>query len=136
MLKAVPPKGHKLTQADLTRARDIMASRINKIGVSEPDVRVQQPNQIVIQLAGVHDPAAAARLIGQTAQLQFFDFEPDVVGPSKGPQGQIVATPGLYQLLSQVQQNADSKNAGPYYLFRTKKVTTGTGKKKQTVERH
>src|SRR5438045_591927 len=96
VLKAVPPKGHKLTQADLTRARDIMASRINKIGVSEPDVRVQQPNQIVIQLAGVHDPAAAARLIGQTAQLQFFDFEPDVVGPSKGPQGQIVATPGLY----------------------------------------
>ena len=42
---------------------------INKLGVSEPEIRKQGSNQIVIQLAGVHDAAAAAKLIGKTAQL-------------------------------------------------------------------
>jgi SecD/SecF fusion protein len=130
VLKAVPPKGHKLTNDDLIRSRDIMADRINKLGVSEPDVRTQPPDQIVIQLAGVHDPAKAAALIGQTAQLQFFDLEADVAGPSKGLQGQVVATPTLYELLKQVQDKATGKNAGPFYLFRAK--TVGSGKKATT----
>jgi SecD/SecF fusion protein len=128
VLKAVPPKGHKLTSEDLIRSKDIMQERVNKLGVSEPDVRTQPPDQIVIQLAGVHDPAKAAAIIGQTAQLQFFDLEADVTGPSKGLQNQVVATASLYELLSQVQSKAKGKaNAGPYYLFRTK--TVGTGKK-------
>ena len=59
-----------------------MQSRINGLGVSEPEIRKQGSDQIVIQLAGVHDPAKAARLIGKTAQLMLFDFESDVTGPS------------------------------------------------------
>src|SRR4051794_9272581 len=58
VLKAVP-RGKGLTAEELARSRDIMASRVNKLGVSEPDVRTQPPDEIVIQLAGVHDPAAA-----------------------------------------------------------------------------
>src|SRR5204862_1261407 len=82
VLKANPPKGHKLTADDLTRSIDIMRNRIDKLGVSEPEIRKQGSNQIVIQLAGVHDPAAAAKLIGKTAVLQFYDFENDLTGPS------------------------------------------------------
>jgi preprotein translocase subunit SecD len=74
VLKAVPPKGHTLTPEDLDRSVSIMRSRIDKLGVSEPEIRKQGSNQIVIELAGVHDAAAAAKLIGKTAQLQFFDF--------------------------------------------------------------
>src|SRR2546423_1319073 len=70
VLKAVPPKGHALTAADLDRSVTIMRDRIDRLGVSEPDVRKQPPNEIVIQLAGVHDPAKAAALIGKTDQLQ------------------------------------------------------------------
>src|SRR4051812_4376041 len=81
VLKAVPPKGHKLTPEDMDRSISIMQDRINKLGVSEPEIRKQGNNQIVIQLAGVHDPAAAAKLIGTTAQLMMFDFENDVTGP-------------------------------------------------------
>ena len=83
VLRAVPPKGHKLTAEDLDRSISIMQNRINKLGVSEPEIRKQGNNQIVIQLAGVHDPEAAAALIGKTAQLQLFDFEADLKGPSK-----------------------------------------------------
>ena len=82
VLKAVPPKGHTLTSDDINRSIDIMRNRIDKLGVSEPEIRKQGNNQIVIQLAGVHDPASAAKLIGKTAVLQFYDFEADLTGPS------------------------------------------------------
>lgn len=95
-----------------------MASRVNKLGVSEPDVRTQPPDEIVIQLAGVHDPAAAASVIGQTAQLQFFNFEADVVGPSRGSNGQVIATPSLHELLAEVQALARRGTPESYYLFR------------------
>src|ERR1051325_2902988 len=81
VLKAVPPKNHKLTADDLNRSIDIMRKRIDKLGVSEPEIRKQGSDQIVIQLAGIHDPAAAAKLIGKTAVLQFYDFEADLTGP-------------------------------------------------------
>src|SRR6186997_3725167 len=80
VLQAVPPKDHKITTADLDRSVTIMRNRIDKLGVTEPEIRKQGSDQIVIQLAGVHDPAKAAQLIGKTAQLMLFDFESDLAG--------------------------------------------------------
>ena len=111
-----------------------MQDRINKLGVSEPEIRKQGTDQIVIQLAGVHDPAAAAKLIGKTATLQLYDFESDVTGPSVDANGNPVALPTLYGLLAQVQGSAQSGSPQSYYLFRVKTVTTTkkatTGKNK------
>ena len=106
-----------------------MQNRINKLGVSEPEIRKQGSNQIVIQLAGVHDPAAAAKLIGKTAQLMLFDFENDLTGPSHDANGNPVATPTLYGLLKQVQSQAAKGVPEAYYLFRNKAVTTKPTKK-------
>ena len=53
VLKAVPPKGHALTAADLDRSVTIMRTRIDRIGVSEPDVRKQPPNQQILALVGL-----------------------------------------------------------------------------------
>ena len=92
VLKAEPPKGHKLTPEDLSRSIDIMRNRIDKLGVSEPEIRKQGSNQIVIQLAGIHDVNDAAALIGKTAVLEFYDFEADVTGPSVSG-GLLNATP-------------------------------------------
>ena len=64
-----------------------MRNRIDKLGVAEPEIRKQGSNQIVIQLAGVHDPKKAAELIGKTAQLELFDLEADLTGPSISSQG-------------------------------------------------
>src|SRR5438874_1940119 len=120
VLQAVPPKNHKLTSEDLDRSVSIMQKRINAIGVSEPEIRKQGSNQIVIQLAGVHDPAAAAKLIGKTAQLMLFDFENDLLPPSVDSNGNPVATPTLYGLLKQVQGKAAKGSPEAYYLFHTK----------------
>jgi len=121
VLKANPPKGHKLTADDLTRSIDIMRNRIDKLGVSEPEIRKQGNNQIVIQLAGVHDPASAAKLIGKTAVLQFYDFESDLTGPSLqgGIQKLPVATGSLYGLLNapETRALADKGTPSQWYLF-------------------
>jgi len=121
VLKAVPPKGHKLTTDDLDRSIDIMRKRIDKLGVSEPEIRKQGSNQIVIQLAGVHDAASAAKLIGKTAQLAFFDLEGDLTGPSAVSLNQLYPTAAgsLYDLLSDPKTIALAQKGKPsqWYLF-------------------
>jgi SecD/SecF fusion protein len=138
VLQAVPPKGHVLTPADLDRSISIMQTRINKLGVSEPEIRKQGSNQIVIQLAGVHDAAKAAQLIGKTAQLMLFDFESDLTGPSVDANGNPVATTGLYSLLKQVQSKAATGEPEAFYLFRSKTTTKPAkkGAKPQTTVAH
>jgi SecD/SecF fusion protein len=129
VLQAVPPKGHPLTPDDLNRSVSIMQNRINKLGVSEPEIRKQGKDQIVIQIAGIHNPAAAAKLIGTTAQLMLFDFENDLTGPSRDINGRPLATPSLYELLTQVQTRAAKGSPEAYYLFHTKSVKVTSTKK-------
>src|SRR4051794_29742280 len=132
VLKANPPKGHTLTTDDINRSIDIMRNRIDKLGVSEPEIRKQGSDQIVIQLAGVHDPASAAKLIGKTAVLEFYDFEADLTGPSvsSGLQKLPVATGSLYELLTKPETRALAGNGTPsqWYLFDANhRVVAGAG---------
>ncbi len=132
VLRAQPPKGHKLTADDLDRSVSIMRSRVDKLGVAEPEIRKQGGNEIVIQLAGIHDVNQAANIIGSTAQLALYDLEPALVAPSTSTSGP-VAIRNLYDLLSRVQPNANPGPPSEYVLFKPKKVTktTGTGKKRK-----
>jgi len=75
VLEAKPTKGQKLDSSALDRSVSIMRQRVDKLGVAEPEIRKQGSNQIVIELAGVHDPAKAASIIGKTAQLELYDLE-------------------------------------------------------------
>src|SRR6187200_1672946 len=103
VLKAKPPENkpnYKITASDLDRSVSIMRDRIDRLGVSEPEIRKQGSDQIVIQLAGVHDPKKAAELIGKTAQLELFDLEADLTGPSISSQGIPSAATSLYDLLA------------------------------------
>src|SRR5215216_3166642 len=120
VLKAVPPKGKTCDDACMDRSISIMRSRIDKLGVSEPEIRKQGKDQIVIQLAGVHDVNKAAEIIGTTAQLQFYDFENDLTGPSNNG-GQPVATGSLFKLLTEVKPDAKKGTPTAYYLFNKKK---------------
>jgi SecD/SecF fusion protein len=134
VLKAQPPPGHKLTSADLDRAVSIMRNRVDKLGVASPEIRKQGTDQIVIQLAGVHNPEQAAAIIGSTAQLELYDLETALVPPSVTVSGTPVATTNLYQLLSRTAAAAKNSKPSGYVLFKQVKVktTTGIGKKKKT----
>ncbi len=124
-LKAVPPKGKTLTSSDLNRSVTIIRDRIDKLGVSEPNVTKQGKDQIAIQLPGVKNPEAAAKVIGSTAQLGMYDLEVDLVPPSIDLNRQPVATSSLYSLLAG-QQALVKDSTDAWYLFdRAKRLRAG-----------
>ncbi len=53
------------------RALETIRNRIDQFGVSEPDIRPQADDRILIQLPGVKDPERALKVIGKTALLEF-----------------------------------------------------------------
>jgi SecD/SecF fusion protein len=118
VLEAQPPPGHKLTAEDLDRSIDIMRRRVDKLGVSEPEIRKQGSNQIVIELAGVHDTATALKIIGKTAQLELYDLETSLYpGVSIAASGVPIENTKLFNLLTRVQKGQKGTPSG-YYLFK------------------
>lgn len=54
----------------LESAIEIIRSRVDALGVAEPDI-TRQGEQVVVQLPGVKDKQRAVDLVGQTAELRF-----------------------------------------------------------------
>src|ERR687889_2100418 len=76
--------GGRVTRTEMEQAADLIRQRIDRLGVAEPDVRVQSDNQIVVQIPGVKNPDEVIRIIGSTAQLGFYEVlvsEPAVTEP-------------------------------------------------------
>jgi SecD/SecF fusion protein len=121
VLEARPERGRELTQEDLDRSVEIIRDRVDKTGVAEPEIRKQGANQIAVSLAGVHDTGRAARLIGQTAKLEFYDLQGDALSPTISAQGQIIAAPKLLPLLSGQQELAKKGTPTGWYLYGSKK---------------
>ena len=48
-----------------------LRNRVNELGVAEPIIQRQGENRVVVQLPGVQDTAAAKRMIGATATLEY-----------------------------------------------------------------
>lgn len=63
------------------QARETVASRIDRYGVGEPEIRLQGSDRIAIELPGLSDPDRALSLIKQTGLLEF-----KLVNMSKSPQ--------------------------------------------------
>ncbi len=126
VLQAKPPRGHKLTPEDMDISLNVIRNRIDSLGVSEPVVTKQGPNQIVIELPAVHNINQAAAIIGQTAQLELYDLETSLVAPSIDASQNPVATTSLYGLLASVQSGQKGAPA-QFYLFnsRTKLPVAG-----------
>ena len=67
-----------------------LRNRVNLLGVAEPVVQRQGINRIVIQIPGIQDAAAAKRVIGRAANLEFrmADWEhPEMVTGTRAPAG-------------------------------------------------
>lgn len=55
-----------------------LRNRVDELGVAEPMVQRQGPDQIVVELPGVQDTASAKRVVGATANLEFrLEARPD-----------------------------------------------------------
>ena len=77
------------------QALETIRNRIDEFGVSEPEIRIQGTQRILIQLPGIQDPARAKALIGKTAQLTFqlVDEDNDVrvaIEKGRAPVGDVI----------------------------------------------
>ena len=126
VLQAQAPQGQQVTKEDMERSVEIIRARVDKLGVSEPEVRQQGDDQIAVDLAGVTNPARAAEIVGKTAQLQFYDLEADLVAPSKDARGFPVASPRLKPLLTP-EDKLKPKDEPPtqWYLFQGNRLLSG-----------
>ncbi|HUW54364.1 MAG TPA: protein translocase subunit SecD [Rhodanobacter sp.] len=66
-----PEKLRALSLNTIKQNLGTLRNRINALGVSEPLIQQQGESRIVVELAGVQDPAEAKKLIGATATLQY-----------------------------------------------------------------
>lgn len=67
----------------MEQSKAIINTRVNGLGVSEPNIFIEGGNRIRVELAGVDNPQEAIDLIGKTAQLQFIDPDQNVVVTGK-----------------------------------------------------
>jgi SecD/SecF fusion protein len=83
-----PTAEAKVTPESLNRSIDIMRKRVDKLGVAQPEIQRTGGAEIDVALPDVTNEQRAQQQVGETAQLQFYDWEPNVIGPDgKAPQG-------------------------------------------------
>jgi SecD/SecF fusion protein len=75
------PQVPKITPQAVSDAINTIRKRTNALGVSESEVQQEGRDTIVVGLPGVKNAARAEQQVGTTAQLQFYDWEPNVIGP-------------------------------------------------------
>ena len=79
------PQTPHVTQDALNRAVNIMRDRVDQLGVAEPEIQTSGDNEITVGLPDVQDTSRAEKLVGSTAQLDFYDWEASVLTPSGKP---------------------------------------------------
>ncbi len=117
VLKAIPPKGEQVSSSGMDTARSVMDRRVNKLGVTEPEIRIQGSDQMVIELAGV-DPKRATELIGKTAKLELYDLQGDLLPPSADLQGNPTPQTSIFDLLVTLQRQAKKGSPDQFYLLK------------------
>ncbi|RJR23726.1 MAG: protein translocase subunit SecD [Desulfobacteraceae bacterium] len=117
-----PKAKERIMKMAVDQALETIRNRIDQFGVSEPDIRPQEEDRILVQLPGIKDPKRAVELIGKTAILEFklMDEEGNLEEAIKGnvPPGDEI----LYEVAT--DPNTGAKRKIPFLL---KKRTLLTG---------
>ncbi len=69
--EVLPAEGKAPTRDNLNVMREIIINRIDKSGVSEPQVVVQGTDRIIVEMPGVQNADQVRNLVGTTGQLAF-----------------------------------------------------------------
>ena len=135
--EARPTKQSEVTPEAINRAIDIMRERVDSLGVAELEIQRFGGQQIQVSLPDVTNAERAEQQVGQVAQLFFYDWEPNVMGPGCRPDptnqqltgGSQAGNPtfgiSLYEAVRRAAQceprNPDTAtHEGRYYLLDTK----------------
>jgi preprotein translocase subunit SecD len=122
ILAMVEAEAQRTKELAVSQALETIRNRIDQFGVSEPDIRPQGEDRIVIQLPGVDDPQRAVELIGRTARLEF-----KLVDESRSPEiavqeGPPAGTEIAYEMVVNTETGRTTKVP---YLLRKRAQMTG-----------
>jgi len=92
--QAKPTAQSKVNTESLERAINIMRKRVDQIGVSQPEIQRSGKDEIDVALPAVHSIHRAEEAVGTTAQLNFYDWETNVIGPNGKPEPSVGTVTG------------------------------------------
>jgi SecD/SecF fusion protein len=112
-----PTPQSEVTPEAINRAIDIIRTRVDQLGVAEPEIQRLGSKQISVGLPGVKDLNRAKQQVGTTAQLYFYDWENNVLGNPRTPIN------GLYDAITKASKQPprtgpNNTTKGQYYLFK------------------
>lgn len=131
MMDLPDKEADRIKKAAVAQALETIRNRIDQFGVSEPDIRRQADNRILIQLPGVKDTQRAKDLIGKTALLEF-----KLVDEGRSVEEAIQGTPPpgsqvLYETSKNPQTGRTTKTP---YLIKKRALLTGESLVEARVE--
>jgi SecD/SecF fusion protein len=88
------PQVPEVTPQAVDDAIETIRKRTDALGVSEPEIQRAGNNQISIGLPNVNNADRAIEQVGTTAQLQFYDWEPNATFP--GPDSDFAGRDALF----------------------------------------
>jgi SecD/SecF fusion protein len=91
------PETPTVDAAAIDRSINIIRSRIDKFGVSEPEISRIGATGIQVGLPNVQNAQQAIQLVGKTAQLYFYDLEANIIPPPGKGLPKDPAQPGTSQ---------------------------------------
>ena len=120
------PQNPEVQGDDIDRSIEIIRDRTDSLGVSEPEINQIGTDSVRIGLPDVQNADRAISQVGETAQLFFYDWEPNVIPNPNAPDGRGTESP-FPRLYDAVQLASKQKpecfedtctTTGPsYYLF-------------------
>jgi preprotein translocase subunit SecD len=112
----------RIKKLAVEQALETIRNRVDQFGVSEPDIRNQGENRILIQLPGIKDTKRAKELIGRTALLEF-KLVDDSVTPSQAEAGKL--PPGDELLYKVTVDPATKRTTKTPYVVHKRAALTG-----------
>lgn len=74
-------QGQVPTDDQIQRTISVITQRVNELGTTEAEIQRSGERQIDVSIPEITDASQAEETVGTTAQLAFYDWEPNVVGP-------------------------------------------------------
>lgn len=112
--------GEKIDDTAVRSTASTIDSRVNVLGVSEPNIQIEEGNRIRVQLAGIDDQQSARELLATQAELTIRDVNDNVM-LSGGDLVQGGASQG-YDELNNPMVSLKLKDASKFYEV-TKKIS-------------
>jgi SecD/SecF fusion protein len=73
-------ESQEVSDTDIDQSIEIIRERVDRLGVAEPEVSRLGTSGIAVSLPDVTDAQRAIDQVGTTAQLHFYDWEPNLIG--------------------------------------------------------